>query len=73
MREDGRDIEASYKKSDFVSAAGQEDGVFSHTWAFDIHEVRVGGLYETLQLMLLRLGLSRGVEEIDGERLFDAT
>jgi len=30
-------------------------------------------LYETLQLVLLRLGLSRGVEEIDGERLFDAT
>jgi len=27
-------------------------------------------LYETLQLVLLRLGLGRGVEEIDGERLF---
>jgi hypothetical protein len=28
-------------------------------------------LYETLQLVLLRFGLSRGVEEIDGERLID--
>ena len=57
-----------------LSAAGQEDGsVFSRTWTFDVHEVRVGRLYETLQLVLLRLGLSRGVEEIDGERLFDAT
>jgi hypothetical protein len=26
-------------------------------------------LYETLQLVLLGLGLRRGVEEIDGERL----
>jgi len=34
----------------------------------DVHEVRVGGLYEALQLVLLRLGLSRGVEEIDSER-----
>lgn len=41
------------------------------TWAFDVHEVRIGGLYETLQLVLLRLSLGRGVEEIDGERLFD--
>ena len=38
---------------------------------FDVHEVRVGGLYEALELVLLRLGLSRGVEEIYGERLFD--
>jgi hypothetical protein len=30
-------------------------------------------LYETLQLVFLRLSLGRGVEEIDGERLFDAT
>ena len=44
---------------------------FSRTWAFDVHEVRVGGLYETLQLVLLRFGLSGGVEEIDCERLFD--
>jgi hypothetical protein len=45
---------------------------FPRTWAFDVHEVRVGRLYETLQLVLLQLGLGRGVEEIDGERLFDA-
>lgn len=43
----------------------------SRTWTFDVHEVRVGGLYEALELVLLRLGLSRGVEEIYGERLFD--
>ena len=44
---------------------------FPRTWTFDVHEVRVGGLYEALELVLLRLGLSRGVKEIDGERLFD--
>ena len=42
---------------------------FQHTWAFNVHEIRVGGLYETLQLVPLRLGLSGGVEKIDGERL----
>jgi hypothetical protein len=40
-----------------------------HTWAFDVHEVRVGGLYETLQLVPPCLGLSGGVKEIDGEGL----
>ena len=29
-------------------------------------------MYETLQLVLLRLGLSRGVEEIDSERLMSS-
>jgi hypothetical protein len=32
-----------------------------HTWAFYIHEIRVGGLYETLKLVLLALMLCRGV------------
>ena len=72
MREDGGNIEASYKNP---SLHQQQDKrtEFSRTWAFDVHEVRVGRLYETLQLVLLRLRLGRGVEEINGERLFDAT
>lgn len=40
-----------------------------HTWAFYVHEVRVRGLYETLQLVPLGLGLGGGVEKIDGKRL----
>jgi len=40
-----------------------------HTWAFYVHEIRIGGLYETLQLVPLGLGLGGGVEKIDGERL----
>jgi hypothetical protein len=40
-----------------------------HTWAFYVHEVRVRGLYKTLQLVPLGLGLGGGVEKIDGERL----
>ena len=40
-----------------------------HTWAFYVHKVRVGGLYESLQLVLLGLGFGGGVEKIDGERL----
>jgi len=46
----------------------EDGGNVEASWTFDVHEVRVGGLYETLQLVLLRLGLSRGVEEIYGER-----
>jgi len=46
----------------------EDGGNAEASWAFDVHEVGIGGLYETLQLVLLRLGLSRGVEEIDGER-----
>jgi hypothetical protein len=42
---------------------------FQQTWAFDVHEIRVGRLYETLQLVLLGLGLGSWVEEIDGKRL----
>jgi hypothetical protein len=72
VREDGGNIEASYKNPTLYQQQDKRRE-FSRTWAFDVHEVRVGGLYETLQLVLLRLGLSRGVEEIDGERLFDAT
>jgi len=47
---------------------GEDRGDTEASWAFDVHEVRVGGLHETLELVLLRLGLSGGVEEIDGER-----
>jgi hypothetical protein len=72
MGEDGRNIEASYKNPTLYRQQDKRTE-FSRTWAFDVHEVRVGGLYETLQLVLLRLGLGRGVEEIDSERLFDAT
>jgi hypothetical protein len=71
MREDGGNIEASYKNA---TSYQQQDKrtEFSRTWAFDVHEIGVGRLYKTFQLVLFRLGLSRGVEEIDGERLFDA-
>jgi hypothetical protein len=57
VREDGGNIEASYKNPTLYQQQDKRTG-FSRTWAFDIHEVRVGGLYETLQLVLLRLGLS---------------
>jgi hypothetical protein len=72
VREDGGNIKASYNKPT-LSEQQDKRTVFLHTWAFDVHEVRIGRLYETLQLVLLRLGLSGGVEEIDGEGLFDAT
>ena len=39
------------------------------TGALDIHEERVGGLYETLELVLPGLVLGGGVKEIDGESL----
>lgn len=39
------------------------------TGALDVHEVRVGGLYETLQLVLPLLRLVGGVDEIDSESL----
>jgi len=48
----------------------EDGGNAEASWALDVHEIRVGGLYETLQLVLFGLSLSRGVEEIDGERLF---
>ena len=73
MREDGGNAEASYKNS--VRCERWEFWPnrrrFRRTWALDVHEIRVGGLYKTLQLVLLGLRLSRGVEEIDGERLVD--
>ena len=69
MREDGGNAEASYKNS--VKCELWPNGRrLGRTWALDVHEIRVGGLYETLQLVLFGLSLSRGVEEIDGERLF---
>jgi len=46
----------------------EDGGNAEASWALDVHEIRVGGLYETLQLVLFGLSLSRGVEEIDGER-----
>jgi len=70
VREDGGNTEASYENRTCISPQAKRTE-FPRTWAFDIHEIRVGGLYETLQLVSLRLGLGRGVEEIDGERLFD--
>lgn len=39
------------------------------TGALYVHEVRVGGLHKTLELVLLGLMLSGGVEEINGESL----
>jgi len=38
------------------------------SWAFYVHEIRVGGLYETLEFVPLGLGLSGRVEKIDGKR-----
>jgi len=35
--------------------------------ALDIHEVRVGGLHETLELMAPLLSLREGVEQVDSE------
>jgi hypothetical protein len=73
MREDSGNAEASYKNwvmYERWEELGPKGREIQRTWAFDIHEVRVGRLHETLQLMPLGLGLGRGVEEIDGERLF---
>lgn len=39
------------------------------TRALNVHEVRVGRLYKTLELVLLLLVLGRGVQQIDGESL----
>lgn len=39
------------------------------TGALDIHEERVGGLHETLELVLPGLVFGGGVKEIDGESL----
>lgn len=39
------------------------------TRALNVHEVRVGGLHKTLELVLLSLVFGGGVEEIDGESL----
>ena len=44
-------------------------GVGRRTRALHIHEIRVGGLYESLELVPSLLGISRRVEEIDGESL----
>lgn len=38
--------------------------------ALDIHEERVGVLYETLELVAAVLLLSRGVEKVDSESLW---
>ena len=39
------------------------------TRALDVHEVRVGGRHKTLELVPALLGLSGGVEEVNGESL----
>ena len=43
-----------------------------HTRALDVHEVGVGGLHKTLELVAALLVLSRRVEEVDGESLIAA-
>ena len=43
------------------------------TRALDVHEVGVGGLHKTLELVTALLVLSGGVEEVDGERLIKET
>jgi hypothetical protein len=39
------------------------------TRALDVHEVRVRGLHEALELVRALLGLGERVEEVNGERL----
>ena len=46
-----------------------DEGPATLTRALDVHEVGVGGLHEALELVLLLLELSGGVEEVDGESL----
>ena len=41
--------------------------------ALDVHEERVGVLYEPLELVALGLLLSGGVKKVDGENLFIIT
>jgi len=46
-----------------------KDGLNSNTSsAFDIHEVRVGGLHQSLLLVLLLFSGESWVSEVDGER-----
>ena len=47
VRKDGRNIKTSYKDPTLYQRQDKRTE-FSRTWAFDVHEVRVGGLYETL-------------------------
>ena len=46
-----------------------DEGPATLTRALDVHEVGVGRLHEALELVLLLLELSGGVEEVDGESL----
>jgi len=43
--------------------------MIGHTWAFDVHKVRVWRLHKSLELVPLFFGFLGGVEKIDGERL----
>lgn len=40
------------------------------TRALDVHEVRVGGLHQTLELVASLFSLNGGVEQVDGESHF---
>jgi len=46
----------------------EDGGDLEAARALDVHEKRVGGLYETLELVLTSLELGRRVEKIVGER-----
>ena len=70
VREDGGDGEAAWQiliRRTSLWRVRRE----IRTWAIDIHEVRVWGLNETLELVLLCFVLVGGMEKIDGESLRD--
>jgi len=52
---------------DYCLGVREDSGDRKATWALDVHEVRVGALYETLELVAPLLGLSGGVKQINGE------
>ncbi|OJT09594.1 hypothetical protein TRAPUB_13971 [Trametes pubescens] len=54
-----------------MSKAAARTKLSQRTRALDVHEVGVGGLHEALELVPALLGISGGVEEVDGESLVD--
>lgn len=63
-----KNVSASTTDNNGLGVA-EDSGDVHATWALDIHEVRVGALYETLELVRVLFVLNGGVQEIDGQLL----
>ena len=69
MREDGRDGKAACNSASYEFESFDWTIACTRTGALHIHEVRIGRLHKTLELVAALFVLSRGVEEVDGESL----